>query len=230
LASTGSRAGRSRSDRFLPPDPRVEGPYRFTPQLALRIGIFGVVALAAFAILFFRLWALQVLSGPQYLRAALDNQLRSVRIEAPRGQILDRNGKPLVRNLPGTAVQLFPADLPDTWAARLNELRRLSQVVKVPVPELLRAIKKRGNDPITPVVVREDVKRTAPINYLYEHQLEFPGVHIANTFLRSYPYGSTAAQVLGYVNEISAEQLKRLQRKGYAAGDCRRPRTAAHAS
>jgi penicillin-binding protein 2 len=219
LASTGSRAGRSRSDRFLPPDPRVEGPYRFTPQLALRIGIFGVVALAAFAILFFRLWALQVLSGPQYLRAALDNQLRSVRIEAPRGQILDRNGKPLVRNLPGTAVQLFPADLPDTWAARLNELRRLSQVVKVPVPELLRAIKKRGNDPITPVVVREDVKRTAPINYLYEHQLEFPGVHIANTFLRSYPYGSTAAQVLGYVNEISAEQLKRLQRKGYAAGD-----------
>jgi penicillin-binding protein 2 len=219
LASTGARTGRTGSDRFLPPDPRVEGPYRFTPQLALRIGILGVVALAAFAVLFFRLWALQVLSGPQYLRAALDNQLRSVRIEAPRGQILDRNGKPLVRNLPGTAVQLFPADLPDTWAARLDELKRLSKVVHVPVPELLRGIKRRGNDPITPVVVREDVKRTAPINYLAEHQEEFPGVRITNTFLRSYPYGSTAAQLLGYVNEISAEQLKGLQGKGYAAGD-----------
>ena len=219
MASTGSRAGRSGSGRFLPPDPRVEGPYRFTPQLALRIAIFGVVALAAFAVLFFRLWALQVLSGPQYLRAALDNQVRSVRIEAPRGQILDRNGKPLVTNLPGTAVQMYPADLPDTWAARLRELRRLSKLVHVSVPELLRGIKQRGNDPITPVVVREDVKRTAPINYLYEHQDEFPGIRITNTFLRSYPHGSTGAQLLGYVNEISADQLKRLERKGYAAGD-----------
>jgi penicillin-binding protein 2 len=219
LASGGARSGRSGSDRFLPPDPRVEGPYRFTPQLALRIAIFGAVALAAFGVLFFRLWALQVLSGPQYLRAALDNQLRSVRIEAPRGQILDRNGNPLVTNIAGTAVQLYPADLPDTWAARLTELKRLSKVVHVPVLELLREIKRRGSDPITPVVVREDVKRTAPINYLYEHADDFPGVRVTDTFLRGYPHGSLAAPVLGYVNEISAAQLKQLQHKGYAAGD-----------
>jgi penicillin-binding protein 2 len=221
LASTGTRANGSRTHprRFLPPDPRVEGPYRFTPQLALRIAILGVVALAAFAVLFFRLWALQVLSGPQYLRAALDNQVRSVRIEAPRGQILDRNGDPLVTNIPGTAVELYPADLPDRWPARKAELKRLSKVVNVPVLEILHAIKQRGNDPITPVVVREDVKRTAPINYLYEHMQEFPGVRVTNTFLRAYPHSSTAAQVLGYVNEISAPQLKRLKSKGYAAGD-----------
>ena len=219
MASTGTRNGRSRSDRFLPPDPRVESPYRFTPQLALRIGILGGVALLAFGVLFFRLWALQVLSGPQYLQAALDNQLRSVRIEAPRGQILDVNGRPLVINLPGTAVELHPADLPMTWKARLHELRRLSRIVKVPVNEMLRGIKARGSDPVTPVVVREDVKRTAPINYLYEHADEFPGVSVANTYLRYYPHGNLAAQVLGYVNEISAPQLKQLQRKGYAAGD-----------
>ena len=102
MAST--RVPRTGSNRFLPPDPRVEGPYRFTPQLALRIGILGAVALAIFGVLFFRLWALQVLSGPQYLQAALDNQLRSVRIEAPRGQILDDKGRPLVTNTPGTAI------------------------------------------------------------------------------------------------------------------------------
>jgi penicillin-binding protein 2 len=55
--------------------------------------------------------------------------------------------------------------------------------------------------------VREDVKRTGPINYLWEHQQEFPGVRVTDTFLRGYPNGSTAAQVLGYVNEISADQL-----------------------
>jgi penicillin-binding protein 2 len=217
LASPGNR--RSGSNRFLPPDPRVEGPYRFTPQLALRIGILGAVALVVFGVLFFRLWALQVLSGPQYLQAALDNQLRSVRIEAPRGQILDSQGRELVTNIPGTAVQLYPADLPKTWAARLDELKRLSKVVHVPVPTLLREIKRRGNDPITPVVVRESVKRDAPINYLYERLEQFPGIRITSTFLRGYPYGSIGAHVLGYVNEISAEQLKRLQRKGYAAGD-----------
>jgi penicillin-binding protein 2 len=217
LASSGGpRAG---SNRFLPPDPRVEGPYRFTPQLALRIGILVAVTLVVFGVLFFRLWALQVLSGPQYLQAALDNQLRSVRIEAPRGQILDRNGRPLVTNVAGTAVQLWPADLPKTWAARFDELKRLSMVMHVPVPQLLREIKRRGNDPITPITVRESVNRTARINYLLENSEEFPGVHVTDTFIRSYPYGSRAAHVLGYVNEISAEQLKRLQRKGYAAGD-----------
>src|SRR5206468_11480067 len=133
LASTGTRSRRSGSDRFLPPDPRVESPYRFTPQLALRIGILGAVALLAFGVLFFRLWALQVLSGPQYLQAALDNQIRSIRVEAPRGQILDRNGRPLVANVGGTAVELSPPDLPKTWPARLAELRQLSHVLKVPL-------------------------------------------------------------------------------------------------
>ena len=214
--SGGQRAG---SNRFLPPDPRVEGPYRFTPQLALRIGILVAVTLVVFGVLFFRLWALQVLSGPQYLQAALDNQLRSVRIEAPRGQILDRNGKELVINKAGTAVQLYPADLPKTWSERLHELKQVSKILHVPVLTLLREIKRRGNDPITPVVVRESVSRTAPINYLLEHSEEFPGIHVTDTFIRGYPYGRTAAQILGYVNEISAEQLKRLRRKGYAAGD-----------
>src|SRR4051812_25993256 len=219
LASSGMRSRRTGSDRFLPPDPRVESPYRFTPQLALRIGILGAVALLAFGVLFFRLWALQVLSGPQYLQAALDNQIRSIRVEAPRGQILDRNGNPLVINVPGTAVELHPADLPNTWAARVRELRRLSKIVNVPVNEMLRGIKARGNDPVTPVVVREDVKRTAPVNYLYEHADEFPGVSVTPTYIRYYPHGDLAAHVLGYVNEISASQLKQLQRKGYAAGD-----------
>ena len=86
---------------FLPRDPRVEEPYRLTPQMALRIGILGALALAVFALLFLRLWALQVLSGDEYLRAARDNQLRQVRVAAPRGPILDRNGQLLVDNVAG---------------------------------------------------------------------------------------------------------------------------------
>jgi len=219
LASTGARARRPGSNRFLPPDPRVAEPYRFTPQLALRLGILGAVALVVFGILFFRLWALQVLSGPQYLQAALDNQLRSVRLEAQRGEILDRNGNPLVATVPGTAVQLWPADLPKTWEAERAELRQLSQVLHVPVKQILAEMKKRVGDPVTPVVVRESVMRDAPINYLYEHAEDFPGVHVVPTYLRSYPQGTLAAQLLGYVSEISPAQLNQLRGRGYEPGD-----------
>jgi penicillin-binding protein 2 len=219
LASTGARARRPGSDRFLPPDPRVAEPYRFTPQLALRLGILGAVALVAFGILFFRLWALQVLSGPQYLQAALDNQVRSVRLEAQRGEILDRNGNPLVGTVPGTAVQLWPADLPKTWPQELAEVRALGRILHVPATQIFAAMKKRAGDPVTPVVVRTSVTRDAPINYLYEHAEQFPGVHIVPTYLRSYPQGTLAAQMLGYVSEISPGELKQLHKAGYEPGD-----------
>ena len=219
MASSGARARRPGSNRFLPPDPRVEEPYRFTPQLALRIGILGAVALIVFGILFFRLWALQVLSGPQYLKAALDNQVRSVRLEAQRGQIVDRNGNPLVSTVAGTAVQLWPADLPKTWNAELAEVRALAKVLKVPASQIFAEMRRHAGDPVTPVVVRESVKRDAPINYLYEHAEEFPGVHIVQTYLRSYPQGTLAAQMLGYVSEISPQQVKELRRRGYEPGD-----------
>ena len=81
---------------------------------------------------------------------------------------------------------------------------------------MLREIKARGSDPVTPVIVREDVKRTAQINYLSSTPQEFPGVSVTNTYVRNYPHGDLAAHVLGYVGEISAAQLKQLQRKGYA--------------
>jgi len=214
-----SRA-RSGSNRFLPPDPRVEEPYRFTPQLALRLGILGALALVVFGILFFRLWALQVLSGPQYLKASLDNQVRSLRLPAPRGEILDRNGRPLVATIPGTAVALSPQDLDkSSYQAWLGELRRLSRVLHVPVPQMVAEIKLRKNDPVTPVIVRTSVTRDAPIDYLSEHLDQFPGVQIVNTFQRSYPYGSLAAQLVGYVSQISPQELKQLGPKGYRAGD-----------
>src|SRR5919112_4637691 len=113
------------STSFLPPTPGVEEPHRLTPQLALRVAMLGTVALVVFAALFLRLWALQVLSGDQYLRTAQNNQLRTLRLDSPRGAILDRNGHILVDNRPGTAVELWPADLPKTWDEERRELRHL---------------------------------------------------------------------------------------------------------
>ena len=57
-----------------------------TPKLALRVGLMGTLAIAVFATLFLRLWSLQILNGEQLLRASQNNQLRDVRLQAPRLQ------------------------------------------------------------------------------------------------------------------------------------------------
>jgi penicillin-binding protein 2 len=207
---------RAGSDRFLPPDPRVREPYRLTPQLALRVGIFGVVALVVFAVLFFRLWSLQVLTGEEHLSAAQNNELRLVRVDAPRGPILDRYGRVIVSNVAGTAVQLWVGDLPER--GRYGIVRRLANVLDVPPNELAREVEGRRFDPLTPITIKTAV-REDKVNYLYEHQSEFPGVEIAQVYLRDYAYSSLAAQILGYTGEISPEELERLRRDGYRPGD-----------
>jgi penicillin-binding protein 2 len=211
-------AKRPPADRFLAPDPRVDEPYRLTPRLALRIGILGTLAIAVFAVLFLRLWALQVLSGAQYLRAAQNNQLRTIRLQAPRGPILDRDGRVLVTNVAGNEVQIRPTDLPAPRAARLAELRALSRAVGVPLSQMLAGIRRHRNDPLTPVRVKDGVGEPV-VAYLAERQADFPGVQVVNTYLRAYPHGSLAAHVLGYVGEISPAELKALRGQGYRPGD-----------
>jgi penicillin-binding protein 2 len=210
------RERRSLSERFLPPDPRAKEPYRLTPPLALRVGILGAVALVLFALLFLRLWSLQVLSGDEYLNAAQNNQLRLIRLEAPRGSIVDRRGRPIVTNIAGTSVELWVGDMPEEGRERI--IRRLARVVNVSPAELAKKVEERENDPLTPIVVKESVGEQK-VHYLYERRAEFPGVRIAGTYLRNYRHGSLAAQILGYVGEISKEELAALRREGYRPGD-----------
>src|SRR6202161_1073973 len=89
-------------------DPRMP----VSPQLALRVAILGGLAMALFAIVFFRLWFLQVLSGEQYVQQADANRVRDLPIAAPRGQILDRDGRVLVSSKTTNAVQMVPSELP----------------------------------------------------------------------------------------------------------------------
>jgi penicillin-binding protein 2 len=202
---------------FLPPDPRVEEPYLLTPQMAMRVAILGAVALVAFAVLLLRLWSLQILAPEVHRQAALENQLRRLPIDAPRGPILDRSGRVLVRNVASNAVVLWPASLPK-GDGRHTELRRLSELLDIPFWKLRALIRRHRSEPITPVTLRVAV-HPAKVAYLYEHASEFPGVRIKQTYLRYYNSESLFAQGLGYVGEISEEQLERMRRDGYRAGD-----------
>jgi penicillin-binding protein 2 len=192
-------------------------PHRLTPGLALRVGILGAVALAIFGVLFVRLWSLQLLSGERYLTAAQDNQLRTTRVEAPRGTIVDRDGRVLVTNVPGTAVKILVGDLPKL--GRYALIQHLARVLDVPAGRLAKEVDARRGAPLEPITVKTAVGEEQ-IAYLKEHQTEFQGVKIEQTYLRRYPNGALAAQVLGYVGEISQQQLDSLPRVyRYRAGD-----------
>jgi penicillin-binding protein 2 len=95
----------------MPPGLEERRP-AITPQLAVRIAILGGFAFVLFAIVFFRLWFLQVLTGEEYVSQARENRVRKVRIEAPRGNIVDRNGRKLVETRIAPVVQVVPSQLP----------------------------------------------------------------------------------------------------------------------
>ncbi len=207
-----------RSRRFLPADPRVEEPYRLTPQLALRVAVLGFVAVAVFAILLLRLWALQVLSSGKYRVEASANRVRTMQIEAPRGTIIDSSGHVLVTNTLGTSLELWPADLPNHWPARKRELTDVAAASGVPLQQIYAQMRRYANDPLVPIVLDRSIS-IAQIDYFSEHDFEFPGIQLANTYLRNYPYGSLAAQVLGYVGAITPLELKAASRAGYQPQD-----------
>jgi penicillin-binding protein 2 len=216
LASTVDRPRRA-----LPPRrERAVEPYRLTPKLATRLAILGALTLVLFAALFLRLWALQVLQGSQYRQTALSNQLRTVRLQAQRGVIVDRNGRVLVTNAAVTAIEIWPADLPNVYVRRYRELRRVATLAGVPLYQIAAAIKKHGSDRVTPVTIKTHAGRDL-VNYLAERRSEFPGIQTAQTWERHYPYGSLAAQLLGYVTQISPAQLREpsLVKAGYEPGD-----------
>jgi len=186
------------------------------PSAALRVAAIGMLAVVVFAVILFRLWFLQILTGTQHVAEANDNRLRTVKLVPPRGTILDRNGKILVDNRPGNAIGIRPMDVP---ASELKPLiRRLAGVLGMSPAEIRRRLREHAANPYELVVVKEDVGRRV-FSYILERTSSFPGVEVRKNYLRDYPDGELAAQLLGYTGEISGEQLKESRFRGYSAGD-----------
>jgi penicillin-binding protein 2 len=190
-----------------------------TNRLALRIALFGGVAVVLFGVLFFRLWLLQVLDGEKYLAEAKSNRTHSYRVSAPRGEIFDRNGKVLVANRTSLALQVNPRKLPEDPVQRRAELSRLADLTH----STLRHVRETMHEelklaPAAPVTLRRDVGHYL-VYYLQENQDRFPGVETQRVFVRDYPDGNLAAHILGTVGEIEEKQLKEPRYRGLRPGD-----------
>jgi penicillin-binding protein 2 len=189
-------------------------------QLNLRVAVLGGVALVMFSIIFFRLWYLQVLSSASYVQQAQNNQVRDVSVQAPRGDITDRTGQTLVRNRTALALQIHTIDLPNSPTARKKELQRLGRVAGMKYSKIQRDIHIAHQQvaPGSQVTLKRDVPYDL-VYYLRENQDKFRGISVDRVYVRSYPHGTLAAHVLGYVREVSEPQLKDPQFQGVKEGD-----------
>lgn len=179
-----------------------------SPQVAFRVAILGGIAVVMFGVVFFRLWYLQVLTGERYVQEAAVNSVRDLPIAAPRGQIFDREGKPIAASTVTNAVQIVPSALPPAGAPRLRLYRRLGALLGMSGSHIQAlVIKGRTALPYAPVTIKTDAGRGV-LTVLAERQNEFPGVTQQPVSIRSYPYGEMAAQVLGYVGQVSERELK----------------------
>jgi penicillin-binding protein 2 len=198
-------------------DPDRKAP--MSPQLALRVAIIGGVALVVFGIIFFRLWYLQVLSGDKYLAEANNNRVREIKVEAPRGKIVDTNGQVLVDNRQGKAVKIVPDKLPKDAHGKAIVYAKLARVLKMNRRELRKSVNDQFKMlPFSSATAKPDVDG-ATVAYLNEHQTEFPGVTVDQVFQRYYPQKEIGAHLVGYVGQVSEEALKQKLYAGVKQGD-----------
>jgi penicillin-binding protein 2 len=190
-----------------------------TPKLAFRVAIFGGIALAAFAVIFFRLWYLQVLSGDKYVAEAQNNQLRKIKVQAPRGEIVDREGRVLVRNRVGLAVTITPDKVPEGEGERAELYRRLGKLLDMRPRRIERRVDEQFKElPFSKATVKQDVERPI-VMYIAERKEDFRGVDVEPVFLREYPHGEVGAHLFGYVGEVTEQQLGDPQYTGVELGD-----------
>jgi penicillin-binding protein 2 len=182
-----------------------------------------LVVVVLFALLGLRLWTLQVLQAPAAAKSVSANQIRAVAVDPARGLILDRYGNPLVNNVVVEQITLSRV----TAQQHPEVVGRLAALIGQTTAQIDATIADPRFSPYKPVPVLDDAP-LSDILYIKEHQDDFPGVSSVQTTERNYPQqelpgpaqsGYPAAQALGYVSTINADELKSRQSQGYQAGD-----------
>ncbi|MDQ6782623.1 MAG: penicillin-binding protein 2 [Actinomycetota bacterium] len=182
----------------------------------VRLTILVVVAGCLFGALFARLAFLQIVNAPTSQKLATDTGTQRIYTQAPRGEILDRNGQVLVANRTSEVieVQRQEATTDPTMKARLAALLAMT-------PKQLNVVLNDSQySPFAPVPVLRDAA-PSQILYIQEHQSLFPGVKATTQSLRSYtPAGKAAANIVGYVGAITSTEYNKMKsQKVYQPGD-----------
>lgn len=182
----------------------------------MRLTFLALLVVGLFVLLFGRLWFLQVMAGEQFDAQATGNAVRTVTLAPPRGKIVDNEGETLVRNRFAPVVSALPDEMGDD---REEIYADLAELLGMDAEEVARRAESLRYGPFQPRPIATDVP-TDVVSYIHEHSTtRFPGVYAETQPLREYPEGSLASHVVGYLGEISADDLESDRYAGYHRGE-----------
>jgi penicillin-binding protein 2 len=173
------------------------------------------VLLGIFLVLAFGLWRLQVARSEYYQSLAEQNRVKQVPILAPRGKILDREGRIIVDNYPSFSVLLLRDQKRDLNA----DADLIASGLHIPPDELRARLKRMAAVPgYQPMFLKDDITPDE-LAFIESHKAELPELDIINVHRRLYPRNGFMAHVIGYVGQVSEEMLQQPQWELYNSGD-----------
>jgi penicillin-binding protein 2 len=202
----GRRTRRWRSEPAETPDPQ--------DQVKLRLTLARLAVLAAFVVLTVQLARLQLIRGDEYQQRAALNQLRLEQETPSRGLVRDRNGIPLVENVPSFSAAVVAADIPRDRT--LEIAGGVEEILGVPALETVLKIEaaRKSNNPFTPIIVKEGLERADAFR-LREQLARLPGAQIVVEAVRHYTAGEAMSSILGYTGRIDEQEYDELKGSGY---------------
>jgi penicillin-binding protein 2 len=174
-----------------------------------------ICVLAAFAVLLLRLIYIQVIRGEEYRLLSLNNRIRLQSIDPPRGLIYDRNGHVLVENRPSFDVDITLKD-----AGQIEEtVKKVAKHLNVSHDELmLKLTTSKGISAYKPILLKQDIGRNA-LASIETHKYDLPGIAVNVKLRRHYLNVQDAAHLIGYLSEISPDELAGQKYPGRRRGD-----------
>jgi len=195
----------------LMPKPKIPLP-GMEKKLVILVGI--IAASFLFLVLYF--WRLQIFQYDNYQRLADNNRIRLVEMPATRGIITDRNGVILADSSPNYSLAVVPEDMDDNWEAELRTLARL--LSRDPDEAVNRLAESGRKEPYRAIRIFENLD-DREVALIESESDRFPGANLRVIPRRYYPFGRVAAHTLGYVGEVSPEQLASRLYRGVRIGD-----------
>ncbi|MCP3955963.1 MAG: penicillin-binding protein 2 [Desulfobacterales bacterium] len=174
-----------------------------------------LIAVAAFVILFARLFYLQLVEGERLRHLSVNNRIRLQDIDPSRGLIFDRNGLRIADNRPAFDIYITLKDAKPVE----KTLEKLTYYAGFPITELKERIRRRkGRGAYKPILIRQDISRDI-LAAIEVHKFDLPGITVNVKPRRHYLDRHGAAHLVGYLSEINANELKSGKYSGTRSGD-----------
>ena len=170
----------------------------------MRLAVISYVIVGMIAALLFGFWRLQIVDSDRYAQLAERNRVRSIPIIAPRGSMLDREGRVLVDNYPSFSVLLLRDDPSEVE----KYLPQIADGLGMTLDELKQEIDaSRAMPKFQPIVIKPEAS-PSDIAFIESHRSDIPVLEMLMVHRRRYPHGDMLASAIGYVGEVSAEQVE----------------------